>query len=55
MEANRGKFVAPQGKAGSKITFGERKENISVLAVVNTAGRVLDPFIIFKGKSLEST
>ena len=34
------------------MSFGARRDNITVLAVVNAAGIALDPLIIFKGKNL---
>ena len=36
----------------SKLPFGGRQENITVLAVVNAAGIALSPLIIFKWKNL---
>ena len=49
------KIIAPTGKEGMKLTFGERKDNVSVLAAPSAAGELLDPLIIFKGKNLQST
>ena len=34
------------------MSFGARRDNITVLAAVNAAGIALDPLIIFKGKNL---
>ena len=38
-----------------KVTCGARRENITTLAVVNAAGRALDPLVIFAGKNMQST
>ena len=49
------KVVSVKGKTAYKITCGARRENISTLAVVNAAGRVLSHLIIFGGKNMQST
>ena len=46
------KCITVKGERAFKLSFGARRENITVLAVANAAGIALDPFIIFKGKNL---
>ena len=43
------KVVSVKGKTAYKVTCGARRENISTLAVVNAAGRVLPPLDNFWG------
>ena len=49
------KVVSVKGQTAYKTTSGARRENITTLAVVNAAGRALDPLIIFQGKNMQST
>ena len=49
------KVVSVKGKTAFKVTCGARRENITTLAVVNAAGRALDPLVIFGGKNMQST
>ena len=46
-------FFYLQGKRALKLRFGAARENITVLGVCSAAGVVLDPLIIFKGKSMQ--
>ena len=48
-------IVSVKGKTAYKITCGARRENVTTLAVVNAAGRALDPLVIFAGKNMQST
>ena len=41
-----------KGERAFKLSFRDRRENITVLAVVNATSIALDPLIIFKGKNL---
>ena len=54
-DPSRSKVISPRGEVGYKITWAAGPENISTLAAVNAAGRVLDPLIIFAGKNFQST
>ena len=49
------KVIASRGETGFITTGGAGRENTTVLGVCNAAGRVLDPLIIFQGKSVQST
>ena len=49
--ANR-KCMTVKGERAFKLSFRDRRENITVLAVVNATSIALDPLIIFKGKNL---
>ena len=49
------KVISVRGETAYKVTCGAGRENITTLAVVNAAGRALDPLIIFPGKNLQST
>ena len=54
-DPQRCKVVGVKVKEAYKVTAGAGRENITMLAVVNAAGRVLDSLIIFSGKNLQST
>lgn len=49
------KVVAAKGPAVHRITHGSGRQNTTVLACVNAAGRVLPPLILFEGHNLWST
>ena len=49
------KVVSGRGKVAYKITCGVRRDNTTVLAVCNAAGKALDPLIVFTGKSFQRT
>ena len=44
-----------KGKPGYKITTGAGRENLTTMACVNAAGRVLAPLFIFAGKNFQNT
>ena len=51
----KSKCITVKGERAFKLSFRARRENRTVLAVVNVASIALDPLIIFKGKnSMES-
>ena len=54
-DPNKCKVVAPIGMPGYKTTPGAGRENHTVLATCSTAGRALDPLILFQGKNFQST
>ena len=49
------KVISVKGETAYKVTCGARRENITVLAVVNAEGRALDPLVVFNGKNMQST
>ena len=52
-DPSKGNVVAPIGKSGWKTTCGAGRENITVLATCNAAGRALPLLILFAGKNLQ--
>lgn len=52
LDPTKTKVVGKIGKPYTRTTAGSAKQNITVLATVNAAGRKLPPLIIFKGKNL---
>ena len=55
MDPSKFKTIGEKGKKAIRVTCGANRENITVLAV-NCADRTaLDPLVVFKGKSLQST
>jgi len=54
-DPSKARVVAPVGKQGWKTTSGAGRENITVLATCNAAGRSLPPLIVFSGKNFQST
>ena len=49
------KVVGVKGKAAYRITSGPGRENTTVLAACNAAGRALPPLVIFAGQNLQSS
>lgn len=47
---NGGKVISVKGERAFKLSFGARRENITVLGVCNVSRVAMDPFINFKGK-----
>ena len=51
----RGKVIAGKGQRGLKLSFGARRENITVLGICSASGVALDPLFIIKGKNIMSS
>ena len=54
-DQTRGNVIGPVGQRGLKLSYGARRENITVLGVCSASGKAFDPLIIFKGKNLMSS
>ena len=54
-DPGKSKVIAPRNKPAFKLSYGARWENIITLAVCNATGKVLDPVIIFQGKTFQSS
>ncbi|CAK1596007.1 unnamed protein product [Parnassius mnemosyne] len=52
LDPTKTKVVGAKGKPCTRTTYGNGKENITVLTTVNAAGQKLHPLIIFKGKHM---
>ena len=55
VDPSKCKYIGRVGKKTIQVTHGAIRENQTVLAVCSADGKALDPLIVFKGKSLQST
>jgi hypothetical protein len=55
VDPSRGRVVAETGSSAFRVTAGTGRECFTAMAAVNAAGESLSPFIIFRGKNLQST
>ena len=51
-DQTKGFVVSVKGQPALKLSFGARRENITVLGVCSASGIACDPLIIFKGKNV---
>ena len=55
IDPGRSKVVGVKGEVSYKVTSGAGRENITMLAACNAAGRAIDPLILFTGLNFQNT